>query len=85
MCICHLFYWNRDVRKLYLFDVEFYRLLFRAMLISYNFNLAHVVNVSSGLHSSCHEDLSAILFILLSIVGYESKAVKAVRLGKIEA
>ncbi len=60
-CICSVFYWRRDTRKLYLFDVEFYRLIFKALLVTCN--ITRTTN-SSDL-TACQEDLSAVLFILL--------------------
>lgn len=64
MAICHVLYWNREVRKLYLFDVEFYRLIFKALLIAYNLK-SNQPDKSVQLYNSSQEDLSAILFILL--------------------
>ena len=61
-CLLHIFYWNKEIRQLYLFDIEFYRLLFKALLISFNLQLKQNDTV---LHSNCQEDLSALLFILL--------------------
>ena len=62
--ICHVLFWSREVRKLYFFDVEFYRLVFKALLVAYNLR-SDQAEKTGQLYGSCQEDLSAILFILL--------------------
>lgn len=65
-CVCHVLFWQRDMRKLYLFDIEFYRLMFKALLVAYNRRVASVeADNQNWLFGTCQEDLSAILFILL--------------------
>ncbi len=62
--VCSVFYWRRDIRKLYLFDVEFYRLIFKALFITYNLTKSPATTTTNSIYS-CQDDLSAVLFILL--------------------
>lgn len=52
------------MRQIYLFDIEFYRLIFKALLISYNLQLKKI-DQDSSIFTSCQENLSIILFIFL--------------------
>lgn len=62
-CLCHIFYWNKEIRQSYLFDIEFYRLLFKLLLISYNMQLRS--QPDQTVYSNSQEDLAALMFILL--------------------
>ena len=35
-CVCNLFFWNKDIRQKYVFDTQFYKLLFKCKLF-YNY------------------------------------------------
>ena len=63
-CLCHLFYWNKDLRQKYIFDIEFYRLIFKALLISYNLQ-SKQTDQDLSLFTNCQENLAIILFIFL--------------------
>ncbi len=72
-CVSNLFYWSKEIRQLYLFDLEFYRLLIKSMFICYNVQLRvqsdpQSSNLTSNdliIYSNAQEDLSIILFIIL--------------------
>ena len=52
-CLCEIIYWNKDVRSLYLFEMDFFKLVIKLLFLTSSFN------------AETQEELSIILFILL--------------------
>jgi hypothetical protein len=67
-CLCHVFFWNKELRQAYLFDVDMYRLLFKALLVSYSWQLKKQESGTvddDAIYSKCQEDLAIIMFLML--------------------
>ncbi|CAF0962770.1 unnamed protein product, partial [Brachionus calyciflorus] len=76
-CLCNLFYWNKEIRQLYLFDIELYRLIIKCLIISLKIDLklnqdrditlssTLDPNIDLSIYSNIKEDLSIILFLFL--------------------
>ncbi len=78
-CLCHILYYNKELRLIYLFDVDFYRLIFKCLLVSHNIQLkqselgetaannpnSQFDHVLYSVTSNIQEDASIILFTLL--------------------
>jgi hypothetical protein len=72
-CLSNIFYWSKEIRQLYLFDLEFYRMILKCTFVSYNVQLKAQNDPQSSnltpneliIFSNAQEDLSIILFMIL--------------------
>jgi hypothetical protein len=69
-CICQVLYSCKELRQSYLFDVEFYRLIFKCLFISYSYLLLQNEPKEQEEQryyndSNAHQDSASILFMML--------------------
>lgn len=74
-CLCNVFYWNKEIRQHYLFDIEFYRLIIKSLIIclkiDYKLNQDKDITLNNDpvpdptIYSNIQEDLTIILFMFL--------------------
>lgn len=74
-CLCNIFYWNKEIRQHYLYDIELYRLIVKSLLIclktDFKLNQDKDITLNSDnipdpiIYYNIQEDLAIILFIFL--------------------
>ena len=74
-CLCHVFYWNKDIRLLYLFEMDFYKLILKCLFATFSSSNTNTPNSTSSNAAAntgglvrdieMQEDSSCILFMLL--------------------